>query len=103
VIVVGLDAMPETEIWNCPECLDKAKDIVDDTELKDDDWQQYTETFGMIGSALQLAASGKGAVVAAGEDGTITQALIGVVQAQIRTLTELLRKLKIKRDSSLNP
>mmetsp|Transcript_6433 Transcript_6433/g.8437 ORF Transcript_6433/g.8437 Transcript_6433/m.8437 type:complete len:357 (-) Transcript_6433:380-1450(-) len=94
---LGLDAMPETEIWNCPECLDKAKDIVDDTELKDDDWQQYTETFGMIGSALQLAASGKGAVVAAGEDGTITQALIGVVQAPDSNFDRITAEIENKK------
>ena len=31
---LGLDFLPEEDVWNCPECLEKAKDIIDDTELK---------------------------------------------------------------------
>ena len=85
---LGLDAVPEGD-WNCPDCLDKARDVIDDSELKDDDWQQYTETFGTIGSALQMAASGKtsyseavdGGGLGGKQDGTVTRAFIQVVQA----------------------
>ena len=85
---LGLTDIPEG-VWNCPDCMDKARDIIDDNELKDDDWQQYTETFGTIGSALQMAASGKtsyseavdGKGLGGKQDGTVTRAFIQVVQA----------------------
>mmetsp|Transcript_14253 Transcript_14253/g.16201 ORF Transcript_14253/g.16201 Transcript_14253/m.16201 type:complete len:419 (-) Transcript_14253:366-1622(-) len=93
---LGLDALPEDDIWNCPECKEKANDIIDDTELKDDDWQQYTETFGSIGTALQIAATGK-AKNTVGEDGTITQALIGVVQSNDSNFERITAEIEATR------
>lgn len=46
-----MEEIPEGT-WSCPDCLEKARDIIDDNELKDDDWQQYTETLGGIGMLL---------------------------------------------------
>ena len=75
-----LDEIPKDDLWFCPHCIDNCEDLIDDSDLKENDWKEYWETFNDITMAKKVSQKGNIPVDSEEKDGYLTQALKRIIQ-----------------------